>query len=193
MTIDFTELARNQFRRYYQPTRITLGVVQDTRTLNFNLITLCFTSSCSYKPPMVMLAVRRTALSYELFQEARQCVLAVPGEKIADQTLFCGTQSGREVNKVKECGFTLIPSQTVAIPGIAEAIANLEIQIENRLITGDHLSVFGRVTRFAVNKANKQRNLVSVGPCHEGYRVLAAKGIHRIGVVEPITSPDRMP
>lgn len=133
---------------------------------------------------MMVFAVRRHTLSYELFQKEDQCVLSVPGEMMAKQTLLCGTRSGREFDKVRECGFTLIPSKTIHVPGLAEAIANLEIVIDHRLETGDHLTLMGHVNRFAVNKTNKQRNLLSVGPNHDGYRVLVKKGIHRIAVLE---------
>jgi hypothetical protein len=44
--------------------------------------------------------------------------------------------------------------------------------------------IIGEVRRYAVNTANRERNLLSVGPQHNGYEVLAAKGIHRIGVVD---------
>lgn len=186
MMSDFGSVRRQEFRRFYQPTRILLGVVLGgPHPSGVNVITLCFTASCSYKPPMMMLAVQRHALSYELFQKADQCVLAVPGENLAEQTLLCGTLSGREIDKVRECGFSLLPSRTVCVPGLVEAIANLEVIIKHRVETGDHLTLMGRVARFAVNKTNRQRNLVSVGPHHDGYRVLASKGIHRIAVVDP--------
>lgn len=181
---EFKTLKRQQFRRYYQPTRIVLGIVPADFPSGVNIITLCFSMYCSYDPPMMAFAVQEPAFSYELFRKARECVLSVPGETLAKETLFCGTHSGREVDKVTECGFELIPSSDVEVPGIRTAIANIELTIANKVQTGDHLTLIGLVKRFAVDVNSKERNLLSVGPEHEGYEVLVHKGIHRIGVVD---------
>jgi flavin reductase (DIM6/NTAB) family NADH-FMN oxidoreductase RutF len=180
----FQDLRRNQFRRYYQPTRILLGLVPGTQPSGINIITLCFTMTCSYRPPMMAFSVRRHTLSYELLSRASECVLAVPGEALVEQTLFCGTRSGREVDKAKECAFTFGQGKRVQVPILLEAIANLEMTIEHRIDSGDHLTVLGIVKRFATNPRNGERNLLSVGPDSRGYTVLAKHGIHRIGVVE---------
>jgi flavin reductase (DIM6/NTAB) family NADH-FMN oxidoreductase RutF len=139
---------------------------------------------CSYKPPMMAFSIQKGAFSYGLLYPGVECVLAVPGECLAQQALLCGTTSGTEVDKVTACGFTLIPSETVSVSGIAEAIANIEMQITNVQPTGDHLTAFGEVRRFAVNERSTERCLLSVGQDISGYRVLAQAGIHRIAVVD---------
>ena len=128
-------------------------------------------------------SVQNNKYSHGLFMKADQCVLGIPGENIAKKVLFCGVESGRQLDKVKACDFTLIESATVRVPGIRECIANVELQIIKKVIIGDHLSIFGEATRYAVDPSNRERCLLSVGPDHDGYEVLAAKGIHRIGVV----------
>lgn len=182
MNLFFDDLRRQQFRRYYQPTRILLGLIESGARA-VNVITLCFSMTCSYKPPLVAIAVHRRSYSYELLSAAREFVLAVPGENLAQETLFCGVESGREVDKVRECGLQLVESKTVQVPGLESAIANLELLVRSRVETGDHRTVIGEVRRYAVSTENRERNLLSVGPKHDGYQVLAAKGIHRIGVV----------
>ena len=37
--------------------------------------------------------------------------------------------------------------------------------------------IFGEVRRYAVNTRNRERNLLSVGPKHHGYEVLAASAM----------------
>jgi flavin reductase (DIM6/NTAB) family NADH-FMN oxidoreductase RutF len=179
----FDELRRQQFRRYYQPTRILLGLVE-SGTSSINVITLCFSMTCSYKPPLMAIAVHRRSYSYQLFSAAREFVLAVPGEKLAREALFCGVESGREVDKIRECALPLVDSKTVRVPGLESAIANLELLVRSTFDTGDHRTIIGEVRRYAVNTRNQERNLLSVGPQHDGYEILAAKGIHRIAVVK---------
>jgi flavin reductase (DIM6/NTAB) family NADH-FMN oxidoreductase RutF len=133
---------------------------------------------------MMAFAIQKGAYSYDLLSEAEECVLAVPGERLAQETLFCGINSGRSVDKVKECKLSLIDSEKVKVPGLHAAIANIEMRIVNKISTGDHLTAIGQVLRFAVNKKNEERCLVSVGPHTEGYQVVAQHGIHRIGIVQ---------
>lgn len=179
----FDVLTRQQFREYFQPSRIVLGIVPAPTTSGVNIITLCFTMHSSYKPPMMAFAVQTNKYSYELFEKAQECVLAVPGESIAKETLCCGIESGRTTDKVSLCHFTLIKSRKVSVPSLADCIANVELGIAKKIILGDHLTIFGEVKAYTVNRNNKDRCLVSVGPNTKGFEVLARKGIHRIGVV----------
>ena len=178
----FDDLRRQQFRRYYQPTRILLGLVESNGSNSPNVITLCFSMTCSYKPPLMAVSIHRRSYSFQLLHSASEFVLAVPGESFAHEALICGLQSGRDIDKVRECGFQIVDSKHVRVPGLRNAIANLELLIKSRIETGDHMTVIGEVRRYAVNTSSRERNLLSVGPEHDGYEVLAAKGIHRIAV-----------
>ncbi|MGL4463470.1 MAG: flavin reductase [Planctomycetia bacterium] len=80
--------------------------------------------------------------------------------------VICGVRSGREFDKVTACGFDLVMSERVSVPGIRQCIANVELVIQQKVVTGDHLLVVGEVLRFAVDTANLERCLLSVGPSH---------------------------
>lgn len=179
----FESLRRQEFRDFFQPSRIALGVIPEANNV-VNVITLCFNMHCSYKPPMMAFSIQKGAYSHQLIYGVNELVLAIPGENLAEESLYCGTTSGREADKVAKCGLTLVESQSVSVPGIAECIANVELQVKDRLKSGDHVTVFGEVKRFAVDRRNRQRPLLSVGAIEDGFDILAKKGIHRIGVVK---------
>jgi len=179
----FRNQTRQQFRECFQPSRIVLGVLKAPTPSGVNVITLCFNMHCSYKPPMVAFSIQEGSYSYQLIARTDDCVLSVPGESLAAETLYCGERSGAEFDKVRQCGFELTESQTVAVPGIGQAIANIELELLSRIKTGDHVTVVGQVKRFAVNAETEERCLLSVGRNHSGYDVLASRGLHRIGVV----------
>lgn len=180
----FQSVKRQEFRDYFQPTRITIGVIMDNNHNRYNLITLCFSMYCSYKPNMIAFSVQRSNYTYKLLDDIESCVLSVPSESLAEQTLYCGDISGSERDKIKDCGFTLTQSRYIETPGLLEAKSNIELKVVNKIITGDHMTIFGEVMSFNINKMNEERNLISVGSDHKGYEVLAQKGIHRIAVVE---------
>jgi flavin reductase (DIM6/NTAB) family NADH-FMN oxidoreductase RutF len=188
---EFSNLKRQQFRRVFQPSRIVMALLRDPSQDSWNVITLCFNMYCSYKPAMMAFAVHRRAYSYSILQDATECVLSIPGERLAEQAMYCGTCSGADVRKFEHCGFTPAISSQVSVPGIEEAIANVELRLVNRVRTGDHLTVVGRVLKFGVNQANAERCLLSVGPRTNGYQVLVKRGVHRIAVVDGTSESGR--
>ena len=180
----FTGLRRQQFRKYFQPSRLVLCVMPAPTTQSgFTVITLSFNMYCSYKPPMMAIAVEKVNESYELVQRAEEFVLAVPGETLARETLQCGVLSVRDTDKIHTLGLALEPSQTVSVPGLSAAIANIELAKRAQVVCGDHVLVVGEVLRFAVDQANSSKPLISLGPETDGFTVLETRGIHRIGIV----------
>ena len=177
----FSSLSRQQFRKFFQPSRILLGLIPAPTTSGVNIITLCFDMHCSYKPPMMAVAIQNVAASYRLIQKAKEYVLAVPGTSLVRETLFCGVTSMSEVDKVQKLGLELCASESISVPGLKKAIANIEMIKQLSLKVGDHILVVGRVARFAVNKELGELPLLSIGPDTRGYRVLTQRGIHRIG------------
>lgn len=178
----FEALSRQSFRRYFQPSRILLGVLPDEAKGRHNVITLCFHMHCSYKPPMMAFSVWHGSHSFSLLNDISECVLAVPGEKLADAAMFCGVNSGKKYDKASAAGLTFTSSQHVNVPSIKECIANLELIVTNKVLVGDHMTIFGAVRRFGVDRSKSERSLISVGPFDSAYEVLVRKGIHRIAV-----------
>ena len=139
---------------------------------------------CSYKPPMLAVAINDKSSTYELIQETDQYVLSVPGTSLVDASMFCGIESMRDVDKVRALSLELIEGETVSVPGLRAAIANVEMQKHSAVKTGDHLIVIGEAKRFAVNKDIDELPLLSIGPYTDGYQILRKKGIHRLGTVK---------
>jgi flavin reductase (DIM6/NTAB) family NADH-FMN oxidoreductase RutF len=180
----FYAVSRQKFRQHFQPSRIALAVFQAPDGPP-NVITLAFDMYCSYKPNMMAFAVHRKSYTHRIQELSKTCVLAIPGRSLAHFAMYCGTESGRDVNKVEQNGISLAVSKYVPTPGLDRAIANIELEIVHRLQTGDHTTIVGAVRSFNVNSELNESCLLSVGPKHEGYQVLVRRGIHRIAVVVP--------
>jgi flavin reductase (DIM6/NTAB) family NADH-FMN oxidoreductase RutF len=180
---EFASLRRQQFRQYFQPSRIVLGILPAPTKSGVNVITLCFEMYCSYKPPMMAVAIQNLNASYDLLERCTDYVLAVPGPSLLKETVFCGTKSMTEVDKVEELSLKLSVSENIGVPGLAAAIANIELTKQTCIKTGDHLLCVGLVRKFGVNRQSRELPLLSIGPDTAGYEVLAKEGIHRIGTV----------
>jgi flavin reductase (DIM6/NTAB) family NADH-FMN oxidoreductase RutF len=179
----FTELRRQQFRRYFQPSRIVLAILPAPTESGVNIITLSFNMYCSYKPPMMAVAIHNINESFALAQNATEFALAIPGESLAEFSMACGVLSMRDQDKVKQFGVELAPSKHIRVPGLLRSIANVELRRHQVLSTGDHLILTGEVLRFAVNKDNREKPLLSIGPNAGGFKLIAKRGVHRLATI----------
>ncbi|MBP5349539.1 MAG: flavin reductase family protein, partial [Clostridia bacterium] len=61
-----------------------------------------------------------------MLERSREFVLHLPPTSLARAVDYCGTFTGAKVDKFEKCGFTLLPSDEVAAPTIAECPIALE-------------------------------------------------------------------
>ena len=76
-----------------------------------NLITIGWTGTICTQPSMVSISVRPERYSHHLIQESGQFAINLPTEALVRAVDWCGVKSGREVDKVKECGFTVAQAE----------------------------------------------------------------------------------
>ena len=74
--------------------------------------------------------VRENRLTRSMLDDSREFTVSIPAED-SDPAIgaFCGTNSGRDVDKIAEKQLTLIPSDTVCAPGIGEYPIILECKV----------------------------------------------------------------
>ena len=132
---------------------------------------------------MIAVAINDRSCTFDLIRDANEFVLSVPGPSLLNESMQCGIRSMRDTDKIKAFGLELVASETVSVPGLLKAIANVEVRKAAVIPSGDHVVVTGEVTRFAVNTACSELPLLSIGPFTDGYMLLKKKGIHRLGVV----------
>lgn len=169
------------FRKYCaRPERIVWAVAEyDGKR---SICPLGWKMNTSISPPMMAISVAPSRFTHELIVKSGEFVLAWPGEDLAEETLFCGTNSGRNVDKFKETGLTPVKGEFVNAPLIKECIANLECKLVGQLTTGDHTIFVGEILAVWVNE-NPKRLLCSIDNSG-GYDFLLEKKGYRFGVVK---------
>ena len=110
-----------------------------------NAITIAWVTPVSLKPPIVAVSIAPKRYSHKLISEVGEFVINVPTMDLLKQVWICGIKSGRDVDKIKECGLTLEPSLKVRPPSIKECVANLECKVIDKLTIGDHTLFIGEV------------------------------------------------
>lgn len=141
----------------------------------------------SFSPPMMAISVAPSRFTHDLIAKAGAFVLAWPGESLAAATLFCGTRSGRDLDKFKAAGLTPLKARHVSVPLVAECNVNMECRLAGKLTAGDHTIFAGEILAAWLH-AHPARQLCSVD-ASAGYDLLLEKGGYRFGVVKTWAKP----
>ena len=117
-----------------------------------NIITLGMYMPISFKPPLVCIGVSPKRHSHDLIAESGEFVVNVPSIELEEETHFCGTKSGRDVDKFAETGLTPVPASRVKPPLIEECFGHMECRVVRSHVCGDHTLFVGEVLTASVDE-----------------------------------------
>ena len=140
-----------------------------------------WTMRTSLAPPMMAVSVAPTRFTHGLIEGSGGFVLAYPGRDLAQATAYCGTHSGRDVDKFARAAVTAVPGRRGPAPLVAECVANLECRVVDRITTGDHAIFVGEV--LAAWGSEQPEALLCLVDESEGYETVLQDERFRFGVV----------
>lgn len=138
-----------------------------------NVMTIAWHTPVSHDPPKLAVSIAPERHSFRLIQESEELVLNVPTVSMAREVIFCGTVSGRDVDKFKEANLTAVAGGVVKAPHIKECIGHIECRVGNEVIAGDHSLFVCDVELVAVDSS-----LFDVAWCIEDDELLT---LHHLG------------
>lgn len=96
----------------------------DTMTIGWG------TLGIQWGKPIFIAYVRESRHTKALVDKNPEFTINIPYGQVDKQILgFCGTKSGRDVNKIEALGLTLEEGETVSVPAIAELPLTLECKV----------------------------------------------------------------
>lgn len=116
-----------------------------------NIITVAWTGTVCSDPAMVSISVRKERFSYEIIKETGEFVINLVTKDLVRATDLCGVKSGRDIDKFKETGLTILESETVEAPGIAESPVCIECKVNFTKDLGSHTLFVAEVTGVNVD------------------------------------------
>jgi flavin reductase (DIM6/NTAB) family NADH-FMN oxidoreductase RutF len=75
------------------------------------------------------IAVRTSRYTYEIIERAKDFSVSIPREDKSKEIEFCGTQSGRNCDKLKKCGLKIFPAIKARSPILDIAGIHIECKI----------------------------------------------------------------
>ncbi len=126
-----------------------------------NVITIALVHVFSFNPPLVGVGISPSRYSHELFHQCVDFSINIPGKDLVEETIFCGEQSGRDLDKFEESGLTPIPGKRIRSPIIEECLVNLECKKVQTFDTGDHTWFIGEIVcARTVDEYDRERALI---------------------------------
>lgn len=114
-----------------------------------SIISLAWGGIVSSKPPRVTLGITPQRFSYTLIRESREFAINLPNASLAHAVQYCGTYSGRDVDKFQSLGLTPVQGQHIQSPMIGEAPINLECKLEDVIeLSGSHHLFLGEILQI---------------------------------------------
>ncbi|MFP3903960.1 MAG: flavin reductase family protein [Armatimonadota bacterium] len=117
-----------------------------------NIITIGASCVCSSTPPTVGITIKSLRYSYDLIMSAGDFGVNLPGPDLVRETDFCGTHSGRDMDKFAEAGLTPQPPRIISAPLIKECPVSIECEVTAEVSLGSHEWVIGEMVAVSVDE-----------------------------------------
>lgn len=126
------------------PTGVCLVVCKDKKGM-VDVTPVGWFTICNSKPLSWAISLHYNRYSYEVILKQGEFVLTLPSYKQKEDVLYCGSVSGRDVDKLKKCKFELIKAKKVEVPLLKDSIACYECKVIRRCDITDHTIFVGKI------------------------------------------------
>jgi len=147
LTLNTSDLSPMQLQNYMQyaiaPRPICFATTID-QAGNINLSPFSFFNMFSTNPPLCIFSPARrirdntTKHTLENILEVKECVINIVNYPMVQQTSLASTEYPKGINEFEKAGFTMLPSQLVKPPRVAEAPVQMECVVREVIHLGEN-------------------------------------------------------
>lgn len=117
-----------------------------------NIITIAWAGVICSDPAAISISIRPSRYSHKLIKETSEFVVNIPNEKYLMETDYCGTVSGKDIDKFKQTKFTPLPATKVKAPLIKECPVNIECKVRDIIKLGAHDMFLGNIIAVSADE-----------------------------------------
>lgn len=126
VNVEFNELSKEMLSQLKKGAFLTVKNEDKLNTMTIGWGSLGFI----WNVPVFMVPVRYSRYTYEMIEKTDEFTVSVPLKgDMAKELAFCGSKSGREVDKFKELNLTAKEAQMINTPIIEECELHFECKI----------------------------------------------------------------
>ncbi|MFQ6020795.1 MAG: flavin reductase family protein [Candidatus Aenigmatarchaeota archaeon] len=139
------------------PEDVALIITKDKKGV-VDITPICYFMNASYKPHPETWAISlwKGHYSTENIKKTKEFVLCIPTLKQKKDILYCGSVSGKKVNKLEHCNFKTIPSKKIKSPMIKGCIACFECKVIKSMLVYNQMLFVGKIVRAKYFKKDKK-------------------------------------
>ncbi len=123
--VDYMSVADKAIERIKQGAFLTVRAGDDLNTMTIGWATIGY----CWRKPVFMIAVRNSRHTFQIIEKAADFTVSVASGDMRKEITYCGTKSGRDVNKFRECGLKTAKSRRVTSPIIDVPGLHIECRI----------------------------------------------------------------
>ncbi len=117
--LNYMSIAEEAMRKIKKGAFLTVKSEAGLNTMTIGWATFGFI----WQKPVLMVAVRPTRYTFGIIEKASDFTVTIPSGNMIKETTFCGTKSGRDVDKFKACDLRTaegkqVASHIISAPGI---------------------------------------------------------------------------
>ncbi len=149
-----------KFYQYAFPMQAVILTCKD-KNGKTNPITVAWHTPISKKPALYGVSIAPNRYSYKLIKESKEFAINFVPFIHVERIHFCGKKSGKNIDKIKESGFTLSKSKKIKTKIIKECYANLECKLYRSVNLGDHTFFVGEVVNTKINDTAFEKDILN--------------------------------
>jgi flavin reductase (DIM6/NTAB) family NADH-FMN oxidoreductase RutF len=123
--VDYMEVAARAMLQIQEGAFLTVKAGEAINTMTIGWATIGYV----WQNPIMMVAVRHSRHTFSLIEVADDFTVSIPSSDMQKELTFCGTKSGRDYDKFKECKLQVAASQNVVTPIIKAPGLHYECRI----------------------------------------------------------------
>ena len=110
--LNYMSIAEDAISKIKKGAFLTVKAADALNTMTIGWATLGFI----WQKPVMMVAVRSTRHTFGIIEKAQDFTVTIPSGDMSKAAVFCGTKSGRDVDKFKMCNLETADGRNVASP-----------------------------------------------------------------------------
>lgn len=132
---------KNELLLYPCPILLVTSLLGNVR----NVLTVSWTGIASSHPEYITISINKKRFSHSLIINSGAFIANIIDEDLLFAADYCGTYSGREVDKFEHCRFNISNGKIVDAPLIDDCPINIECIVEKTIDLGSHDLIIGKV------------------------------------------------
>lgn len=111
------------------------------KSSQINVCTVSYLGVVNENPPLIGLSIRPTRYTARLIGKTAEFTVNLPTPELLAAIDYCGTYSGRKIDKASQLQLDVFPSRIISVPGLAKSPIIFECRLQ-------------KIIRFAPKKSS---------------------------------------